>query len=66
MNHDQLTAAVLAQIESALTCLKAAHLGHAMRHLNKARALLRAARACQRIDQDAQTGNEHPTPPPAA
>lgn len=56
-----LIAETLAQLDAARDALADLNLNRALRHLNKARAILRAARACARIDDDAR--RENPTPP---
>lgn len=60
MNNEQLTETVIDLITGALDAMKRANLGGAMRRLNKARALLRAARACRRIDDDERRENIPP------
>lgn len=63
MNTPEMIQSVLAQLDACRDALRTLNLARAVRTLNKARAILRAARACQRIDDDDR--RENPTPPPA-
>lgn len=59
-----LIPAVLAQLDACRAALLDMSLARAIRHLNRARALLRAARACARIDDDERRETPPPSPAP--
>jgi len=62
MTPADLITDVLTQLDAARAALRDMSLARAVRHLNKARAILRAARACQRIDDEDRRENIPPPP----
>lgn len=64
MNNQDLIAETLAQLDACRAALRDLSLARALRHLNKARAILRAARACSRIDDQERADNPSPNPQP--
>lgn len=66
MKTADMIADVLAQLDTCRIAMRDLNLARAIRALNKARAMLRAARACQRIDDDERkdpsTPSTHETP----
>lgn len=61
-----LIAETLAQLDACRAALRDLSLARALRHLNRARAILRAARACSRIDDQDRADPRNPATPPTA